>query len=183
MKKYRRRAQNKLSDSLSYLVSLDVKSLYTNIPNSKGIKAVKTSFDNFPRKTIATKLITTFLSLILTLSNFVFNCKNYIQIKGYAMGTICASSYTNIFMDHFERNYISPFLQGLSLIYLRFIDYMLFIWTGSKEQQVNTKHDSIKFEYKISKTIISFLDTEVYIKNNKLYTKIYRKQTDRVPFI
>ena len=100
------------------------------------------------------------------------------------MGTICAPSYTNIFMNHFERKHISPFLQGLSLIYLRFIDDIFFIWTGRKEQlirnlgELSTKHNSIKFEYKISKTSISFLDTEVYIKNNKLYTKIYRKQTD-----
>ena len=147
------------------------------------------SLDNFPRKTIATKVITVFLLLILTLNNFILNCENFIQIKGCAMGTICAPSYGNIFMDHFERKYISPFLQGLSLIYLRFIDDLFFIWTGSKEQffrtldELNTKHDPIKFEYKISKTSISFLDTEVYIKNNKIYTKIYRKQTDRQSFL
>ena len=87
----------------------------------------------------------------------------------------------NIFMDHFERKYVSPFLQGLSLIYLKFIDDMFFIWTGSKEKlirnldELNTKQDSIKFECKISKTSISFLDAEVYIKNKKLYSKIYRK--------
>ena len=28
----------------------------------------------------------------------------------------------------------------------------------------------------MSKTSITFLDTEVYIKNNKLYTKIYKKK-------
>ena len=166
----------------SYLISLDVKSLYTNIPNSIGIKAVKTSPDSFPRKTIPTKVITTFLSLILTLKNFIFNCKNYIQIKGCAVGTICAPSYANIFMDHFEKIYIS-------LSYLRFIDDIFFIWTGNKEQliqnldELNAKRDSIKFEYKVSKTGISFLDTEVYVKNNKLYTEIYRKQTNRQSFL
>ena len=49
------------------------------------------------------------------------------------MGINCAPSCANIFMDHFERRYISPFLQGLSLIYLRFVDDIFFIWTGSKE--------------------------------------------------
>ena len=34
--------------------------------------------------------------------------------------------------------------------------------------ELNTKHESITFEYKMSKTSITFLDTEVYIKNNKL---------------
>ena len=52
------------------LVTLDVKSLYTNIPNNEGIKAVREAYDNHPNKTVVTKVILTFLSLILT---FVFN--------------------------------------------------------------------------------------------------------------
>ena len=74
------------------------KSLYLSIPNSEGIKAVKTSLDNFLMKTIATKVITAFLSLILILNNFVFNCKNYIQIKDCSMGTICAPRLTPIYL-------------------------------------------------------------------------------------
>ena len=69
------------------------------------------------------------------------------------------------------------------------IDDIFFICTGSKEQliskldELNTKQDSYKLEYKTSKTTISFLDTDIYIKNNKLYTKMYRKQTDRQSFL
>ena len=75
---------------------MDVKSLYTNIPNSEGIAAVKNAYDNYPKKLIATKVITTFLALILTLNNFIFNCKHYLQIKGCAIGTICSPAYANI---------------------------------------------------------------------------------------
>ena len=77
----------KLADYL-YLVSLDVRSFYTSILNCEGIKAIKTSLENFQKKkkTVATKVITTFLSLIFTLSNFVFNWKKYLQIQGCAMG-------------------------------------------------------------------------------------------------
>ena len=71
-----------------YLLSLDVKSLYTNIPNAEGIKFVKMYLENYSKQTTSTKVITTFLALILTLNNFNFNCKNYLQIKGCAMGTI-----------------------------------------------------------------------------------------------
>ena len=99
----------------SYLVSMDLRSLYTSILNSEVIKVVKTSLDNFPRRIVATKVITTFLSLILTLNNFVFNCKNYLQIKGCTMGTVCAPRYANTLMNHFERKYIYSFLEGLSL--------------------------------------------------------------------
>ena len=173
----------------SYLVSLDVKSLCTNIPNAEGIKSVKTSLDNYSKRTASTKVITTFLALILTLNNFIFNCKNHLQIKDCAMGTICAPSHANIFMDHFERKFIHSFIKTFSLIYLRFIDDIFFIWTGSKTDlekvlnELNIIHPSIKFEYEISKDRILFLDTEIYIKNNKLHTKIFKKKTDRQTFL
>ena len=41
----------------------------------------------------------------------------------------------------------------------------------------------MKFEYEISKKRISFLDTEIYIKNNKSHTKIFRKKTDCQTFL
>ena len=105
------------------------------------------------------------------------------------MGTICAPSYANISMNHFERKFIHQFIKTFSLIYLRFVDDIFFIWTGSKTDlekfinKLNTKHPSIKFEYEISKEKISFLVTEIYIKNNKLYTKIFRNKADRQTFL
>ena len=87
----------------SHLTSLAVKLFYKNIPNFERIKAVKLSLDNLPKNKIATKVITTFLLLILTISNFVFNCNNYAQTKGCAMGTICAPCHANIFLDHFKK--------------------------------------------------------------------------------
>ena len=35
----------------SYLVTMDVRSLYTNIPNAEGISAVKRELDNYSKKT------------------------------------------------------------------------------------------------------------------------------------
>ena len=66
------------------------------------ISPVKRAFDNYSKKTTTTIVITTFLALIFTLNNFVFDCIHYLQIKGYAMGTICAPAYANIFMENFE---------------------------------------------------------------------------------
>ena len=69
------------------LVSMDVKSLYTNIPNHEGKEAVKEKVNAQTDKLIATKVITKFLFLISTLNNFIFNSIYYLQIKGCAMGT------------------------------------------------------------------------------------------------
>ena len=85
----------------SVLVTMDVRSLYTSIPNNEGIAATKKRYDSYIHKTIPTNIITAFLVLILTLNNFVFNSKFYLQIKGCAMGKICAPAYANTFMAEF----------------------------------------------------------------------------------
>ena len=110
--------------------------MYISIPNFEGIKALKTTLENFPRRIVTTKLITAFLLLILTLNNFVFKCKNYLQIKGSLMRTIFPPAYAIRFMDHFERKYIYPFLGGLSLGHLRFIDNMFFTLPRNKDQLI-----------------------------------------------
>ena len=78
---------------------MDVKSLDKSIPNDEGIVSVKKKYDRYLKNTIPNEIITTFLALILTLNNFIFNSKFYLQIKGCAMGTICAPPYANIFMS------------------------------------------------------------------------------------
>ena len=58
---------------------MDVRSLYTNIPNAEGLSAVKRAFENYSKKITSTKVITRFLALILTLNNYVSIV--YITIK------------------------------------------------------------------------------------------------------
>ena len=55
----------------AYLVSMDVCSLYTNIPNDEGLEALRESLDKDERKSCSTKVIVTFMKLILLLNNFV----------------------------------------------------------------------------------------------------------------
>ena len=158
----------------SYLVTMDVRSLYKNMPNAKGIEALKRAFNNYSEKTTTTKVITTFLALILTLNNFVFDCMHYLQIKRSAMGTICALAYANIFMANFELKYIYPYIRDKAEIFLRFIDDLFMIWTGSEQELLdfmsglNKKHPSIKFEFKYSQIKIEFLDVLVYKGHNNM---------------
>ena len=172
------------------LVTLDVKSLYTNIANNEGIKAVREAYGNHPNKTVATKVIIMFLSLILTLNNFVFNSVNYLQIIGCAMGTICAPTYANIFMAQFEKQHIYPYIKNKSILFLRYIDDIFMIWTGTKQEllifleNLNSKHKTIKFEHNISHSKISFLDTLIHKdKNNTLQTTLYQKPTDQQSYL
>ena len=59
----------------SILVTMDIRSLYTSIPNNEGIKAVKRTLS---KKNIARRIIATFFHLVLTLNNFICNYQNYL---------------------------------------------------------------------------------------------------------
>ena len=171
------------------LVTMDVRSLYTNIPNNEGIHAVRETLNSSPTR-LPSRVITTFLFLILTLNNFVFNGVNYIQRMGCAMGTKCAPSYANIFMGKFEELHIYPRILDKTRIFLRYIDDLFLIWKGSEEElkrfftELNQVHPTIKFDYHYSTKAINFLDLTIY-KDDKgeLCTKSYTKPTDRQNYL
>ena len=75
---------------------IDMTSLYTNIPNSEGIKAVAKCLDKNPPPYTSKKTVLSLLREVLTKNNFSFNGKHYLQIGGTAMGTKLAPSYANI---------------------------------------------------------------------------------------
>ena len=84
-----------LSDAL--LVSLDVTSLYTNIPHSDGIKACEEAWDKRDLKDPPTQTLAKLLTLVLQCNNFEFNGQHYLQVQGTAMGTKMVPAYANIF--------------------------------------------------------------------------------------
>ena len=118
-----------------------------------------------------TKIITTFLSSILTLNNFLFNSVNYIQKMRREMSNVCAPLYANLFMAQFEENHIYTYIKDMCVLYLSY--WLLFIiWKEEKEQlttitsKINKKHKAIKFENEISSQKIPFLDLMVDNENN-----------------
>ena len=137
------------------LVTLDVKSPYINIQNNEDIKAVEESYEKYKEKMVSTNVIITFLSLILTLNNFVFNSTHYLQTMGCAMGTI----------------YVQ-YIKKMSLLYLRYNDEIFMIWKGTKPElttfikDLNEKHKTIKFDFQVSSRKLAFLDAMLYKDEN-----------------
>ena len=173
----------------SILVTMDVKSLYTNIPNQEGIDAVK-AFLEYSDNKLLIPIVSSFLWLILTLNNFIFNDRNFLQTSGVSMGTKCAPSYANLFMGYFEKKFIYPHLIDKSSLYLRYIDDIFIISNGTEEElntfikTVNEAHPTIKFDINYSYNEINFLDTMIIINaNNQLVTTLYKKPTDKNTFI
>ena len=166
----------------SFLITMDIASLYTNIPHNEGINSVTHSLEENKTLSISTRVIVKFLSLILNLNNFTFDDNNYLQIKRCAMGSKCSSSYADIFMGKFETDKIYPLINGKHLCYYRFRDDIFMIWTGEKTLQeffikINTLHNSIKFDCKYSKKEIT--DRNAYLHFNSYHLV---KQKENIPF-
>ena len=95
------------------------------------------------------------------------------SIRKYFRGTILKT--TDIYI------YISL---HRAILYLRFIDDIFMIWTENMQEllifleNLNSKHKTIKFEHNVSRSRISFLDTEYsivywFIFNVGIYIYIY----------
>lgn len=141
--------------------------------------------ENYSKRTASSNLICYIPSLNNNTKNIYLRLKKYLQVKVRAIGTIGTPSYTNILMDHFEGKFIYSFIKAFSFIYLRIIDDIFLYGHAVKHiwkkflRELNTKHLSIKFEFKILKERISFLEMKIYFQNNKLYTRVFRKKADR----
>ena len=113
----------------SLLATLDVSSLYTNIPHNEGINACDHFLRSSSHNTIPTGTLCDLIRMILTMNNFSFNDNHYLQIHGTAMGTKMAPSYANLFLGYFEANVWKLSYSNLTLGY----DIsMIFLWSGPK---------------------------------------------------
>ena len=119
----------------SLLVTIDVVSLYTNIPHKDGIRATKYALETRQSKEPKTwvQVLLRLLHFILTKTAFKFNDKFYEQISGTTMGTKCALSYSILFMDKFERDFLST-SRLIPLVWWRFIADIFMIWQHSREE-------------------------------------------------
>ena len=80
--------------SNAILVTLDVSSLYTNIPHNEGIDACRHYLNTRDQSTstVRTETICDLIRMILTMNTFELNNTVYIQTLGTAMGTRMAPS-------------------------------------------------------------------------------------------
>ena len=92
-------------DHYLYMASLDVESLFTNIPLEETIKnCVNHLFsNNFHGVKLSRKDLYELLKLATTESSFIFDNKLYKQIDGVAMGSPLGPTLANAFLGHYEK--------------------------------------------------------------------------------
>ena len=117
------------------LCTLDVSSLYTNIPTEDGINTALQAIENQENKDLLclpTSWLKKLLELILYKNVFRFNDKFYIQKQGTAMGTKMAPAYANIFMGALQSRILSE-TNPFPIHWKTYIDDIFLVWTDTKE--------------------------------------------------
>ena len=109
------------------LVTLDVTSLYTNIPHNEGIASCTEALSNRDIQEPPTEHLGTLISFILRKNSFVFGKKHYLQINGTAMGTRMAPSYANLFMAQLEESFLERSTCRRPFVWWRYIDDIFLI--------------------------------------------------------
>ena len=147
------------TDTWLVTVDVDVKSLYTNIPNDEGIQACYKAWltqETSDPQHLPAEVLRHLLEMVLKLNTFEFNNKHYLQKFGTAMGSKLAPAYANVFMGKLEDSILidSPLKP---IYYRRFINNIFMIWPHpAKELEEFLTHmkranDSIKFTHKKTK--------------------------------
>lgn len=165
------------------LVSLDVISLYTNIPIELVTKIIEEKWIQLKNYTTLSK--NEFIEgLNLTLSNnyFQFQDNFYLQIDGCAMGSPISSTIAQLVMEHLEETVLRQ-LTTPRLFFKRYVDDCLTAIPENAIAEVlnkfNSFHQKLQFTSEAEQNgRINFLDlTLIRNQNNKIDTSWYTKPT------
>lgn len=180
------------------LVTMDVVSLYTNIPHQEAIKFVTEHYEDtlqhwhlYDTKVLKIKpdFLRQLLDLMLSNCTLEFNQEYYSQNYGTPMGAPASVRIANIFMYKFLLAFLNSYTGHIPPFIGRLIDDLFFIWHKDTEElfyfyeQLNKFHNTIKFEITYSTSKVNFLDTTVYIENGLIKTTLYTKPTDRKQYL
>ena len=173
------------SSSNKLVFSMDVKSLYTSIPHSEGLKALRHFFDKRTHKYPPTETLLCLAELVLTNNSFSFDNKYFRQLNGVAMGTKMGPSYACLFMGYLEETIFKSYRGPTPDLYKRFIDDIIGASSLPQEhleqfiQYMQSFHPAIEYTYSITHKQLPFLDTEMTpTDDDTISTSVYYKETD-----
>ena len=169
-----------------FMASLDVDSLFTNIPLDETIDLVTKKV--FANKRKVNGLSRTDFRRLLELSTkgtvFLFDGKYYRQKDGVAMGSPLGPVLANAFLCHHETKWLEDCpLSFVPIFYARYVDDIFVLLRSAEHvtilaQYFSSKHPNINFTYEEeNNNVLSFLDVNVYRDADKFSSTVHRKAT------
>ena len=175
-----------VSECSGIIASLDVESLFTNVPIDDTIDIILQhayNHQSLPPPKIPPLILRQLLELCTKESPF--KCPEgqlYLQTDGVAMGSPLGSTFANFYMGDLEKRMLKDFPDRPSL-YARYVDD-IFVQVKDERQlksliNLFQNNSVLKFTYELNvNNKLPFLDVLVDTNNDKFYTTLYRKPTD-----
>ncbi|CAF1570822.1 unnamed protein product [Rotaria magnacalcarata] len=151
------------------LCAIDVVDLYTMIPQTEGVLAIKKMLDYLKIKQIDGLKIETIIRLsrfVLKNNYFSYEGQYYHQIRGGAMGSPLTLTIANCYMFFFERNTVKQITNAGGIYSTRHLYKQIDLW--------NNIDSNIKLIAQVDHSS-NFLDLYAENMNGHLFTKVYHK--------
>jgi len=163
-------------------VSLDVTSLFTNIPKELVMCGVTNRWNDIQKNTrLSLEQLLFALDMILCSTSFVFEGRIYEQIYGSPMGSPLSPILADMVMEDLEIHCISRLDFNVHTFY-RYVDDIFMIIPAEKLNSVlttfNSYHSRLKFTYELEdNNMLNFLNISVIRDNGNIITNWFRKPT------
>ena len=168
------------------LASLDVESLFTNVPVDETIEIIIENVYNHPTLSpppFRANILRQLLKICTTETPFTSPSGTiHQQTDGVSMGTPLGPTFANFYMSNLENKTFTAVPSIKPQVYCRYVDDILLVIDNFKQLEIlketfqQNSQLNFTFEIETCKNI-SFLDTLIIRNNNKLVTTIYRKNT------
>ena len=158
-------------------------SLFTNIPLGKTIKlAVDLIKISQPDLNISEKDLASLFNFATCETHFLFEGKFYDQIDWVAMGSPLAPFLANLFMGHYEKEWLSNYDVASPSNYTWYVEYIFSVFNLHEAKRffsnLNSRHPNGKFTMETENSkVILFLDVLIDNRNNILNITTYHKWT------
>ena len=168
------------------LLSLDVTSLFTNIPLQLVLDSIDRRFDSIHNRCkIPFNEIITCTKFLFSNTFFSFNNNFYRQIDGTPMGSPISPLFADIVMDDLETDCLKILKENhdiFPLFYFRYVDDTIMCINKKHINTVintfNSYYNKLQFTYELEQDKkINFLDILLIRHNNKILTDWYNKPT------
>jgi hypothetical protein len=165
------------------LFTMDVKGLYTNIPNGDGLNALKFYLEREDENKIPVRIVLRLAELVLTMNCFQFNNKFYSQVSGTMMGTPFSVDYSCLTLSHQEFMINETYGDDKPVMYVRYIDDIFGVSQLGRDKLdkyidfVRHFHPSLEYTVEVGNKV-NMLDALLTVSGDRIESTLYTKPTD-----
>ena len=166
--------------------SLDVESLFTNIPLDETITIITNKVFGKKRKVngISKRDFKRLLEISTKGTVFYFNGKYYKQKDGVAMGSPLGPALANAFLAHYETLWLEECpLSFAPIFFARYVDDIFVLLRSGDHitrlaEYLSSRHPNIRFTYELeNNNTLPFLDVNVFRDAGRFSSTVHRKST------